>query len=268
MEVTANKMDYSTAEALLGKLGAETTAARSVTARNWAISGGIVGGVVMLGAAAMIFAWGQRGPSPEELAKALEQMPTLKVEPLRLDPNANNVELADGAEVTLKDGGEVTLKEGATVALEEGATVELDGSNFKMPSLPKVADQLGKDGGRRQDPPRGHRVLAMSTMAARVRRSSPAGTSRTAPASSRSANIATSRSRTGTAPRDGSRSVSTAGGCRPVRRFLAALRSAYGGGKERRKRCFARARREIENVPENIITPVCIDNVGGARPAA
>ena len=142
MLVTSNNpTDCSTAEALLGKIQAETTAARSVTARNWAISAGITGGVIGLTAAACLLAWGQRNPSPEAWQAALDKMPPVKVE-VSLDPKTK-VALADGSEVTLKDGGEVKLADGAEVALQDDVSVRLDTSSIKLPDMSTANTRTG-----------------------------------------------------------------------------------------------------------------------------
>jgi hypothetical protein len=81
-----------------------------------------------LGIAACIWAWGQRGPSPEQLAAALSRMPPLTVKgTVGIDPKSE-IALRGGGEVSLKDGGQVVLKSGAEVALAKGSKVAVEGA--------------------------------------------------------------------------------------------------------------------------------------------
>jgi hypothetical protein len=81
-----------------------------------------------LGIAGCIWAWGQRGPSPEQLAAALAKMPPLTVKgTVGIDPKAE-VALRDGGEVSLKDGAQVALRSGGEVSLAKGGKVAVEGA--------------------------------------------------------------------------------------------------------------------------------------------
>src|SRR4051794_15142569 len=90
--------------------------------RNALLGSAAVAGALGLGVAATMWAWAQHGPTAEEraadLRAALAEVPPLQVEPVRIDPDAN--------EVVLAEGGTVSLDQPATVTLDPGATVKLD----------------------------------------------------------------------------------------------------------------------------------------------
>lgn len=131
MVMSAAPADLRTAAAFADKLDAETGLARATALRQHAISGSLLLGTGGLVAAACVFAWGQRGPSPEELAAALAKLPPLTV---TVD---GMVGLKPDASVALADGGTVALAPGGVVALDSGTTVKLD-----MGVLPDIAKLL------------------------------------------------------------------------------------------------------------------------------
>jgi hypothetical protein len=107
-----------------------------------------------LGIAGCIWAWAQRGPSPEQLAAALARMPPLTVNgTVGIDPKAE-VALRDGGEVSLKNGAQVALQSGGAVTLAKGGKVAVEGTvgvdpNAKIGvtaplSLPTVDNQPTK----------------------------------------------------------------------------------------------------------------------------
>lgn len=131
--MSAAPADLRTAVAFSDKLDAEAGLARASALRQHAISGSLLLGTGGLVAAACVFAWGQRGPSPEELAAALAKLPPIAV---KVD---GNVGLKPDAAVALDDSATVRLAPGGTVRLADGGVVKLDASG--LPDIAKLLKQ-------------------------------------------------------------------------------------------------------------------------------
>ena len=122
--MSAAPADLRTAFAFAEKLEAETELAKAASLRNHAVSGGIIVGAIGMSAAACLFAWGSRNPSPEELQMALAKLPPIEVA-VTLDPEAK---------VALADGGKVTLADGGTVKIDPSSTIKVDVPPIQLPA--------------------------------------------------------------------------------------------------------------------------------------
>ena len=106
-----------------------TRESRAATLRNYAIGLGAGGALLLIGGAAMLWAYRQ-GNSPEQLKEALKNLPPLSVT-VKIDPESK-VSLAEGGKVEIADGGSVSLAPGGMVTVR--GTVKQEGA----PNVPSA----------------------------------------------------------------------------------------------------------------------------------